>query len=603
MGSPKTVLHSPNISPIVACNNLHEFHFGKLRPSYSVFKVQLTFALSFRGNIRPQIYGSTTKREIEIFFTIMNYPTKDSLVVSQLQEYDFNSNISNNSLNDPTRNLGSVKDEKFDVATKDNVKVKKNQNVKDKLSTFLANFKKFLGFVGPGYVIAVGYLDPGNWATDLTGGSRFGYSLLFIIFCSNLFAMLLQSLSIKLGVVTGMDLAQACKHFFPKYLNYFLYALCECAIIATDLAEVIGSAIALKMLFNLPLPWGVAITALDVMIILFVYRDNSMKASRILESLVMLLVGAVGICFLLELVYSQPNSTDVLKGYLPSPGIFTNAEQLYIAIGIIGATVMPHNLYLHSHLVKVRKDQELENNNHKIGQDIGTDIKTFKSIITKLMNLSVIDSSVALTFALFVNSSILIVAASNFYYKNSQENVATLFDAHALLTRYLGTPAGTIFALALLIAGQSSTLTATIAGQIVMEGFMGWKIRAWVRRLLTRMFAIVPAMIIAIVSGENGLNDTLVASQVALSIQLPFAVIPLVYFTSSKKCMKVNVRDAFKKVETNDDDLRVEENNNNKNDDDDDDTRITIEQKESSPYVIFRNTMERLKVLCKGGEF
>ncbi|RGB30493.1 natural resistance-associated macrophage protein [Rhizophagus diaphanus] len=524
----------------------------------------------------------------------MNYPTKDSSVVSQLQEYDYNSNISNNSLNDPTRNLGSEKDEKFDVA---NVKVKKNHNVKDKFSTFFVNFKKFLGFVGPGYVIAVGYLDPGNWATDLTGGSQFGYSLLFIIFCSNLFAMLLQSLAIKLGVVTGMDLAQACKYFFPKYLNYFLYVLCECAIIATDLAEVIGSAIALKMLFNLPLPWGVAITALDVMVILFIYRDNSMKASRMLESLVMLLVGAVGICFLLELVYSQPNSTDVLKGYLPSSGIFTNAEQLYIAIGIIGATVMPHNLYLHSHLVKVRKDQELKKNNHKIGQDIGTDIKTFKSIITKLMNLSVIDSSVALTFALFVNSSILIVAASNFYYKNSEENVATLFDAHSLLTRYLGPPAGALFAIALLIAGQSSTLTATIAGQIVMEGFMGWKIRAWVRRLITRSFAIVPAMIIAIVSGENGLNDTLVASQVALSIQLPFAVIPLVYFTSSKKCMKVNVRDAFKKVETNDDDLRVEENNNNNynnnnnNNNNDDDTKITIEQKESGPYVIFRNTM------------
>lgn len=381
-------------------------------------------------------------------------------------------------------------------------------------------------------------------------------------------------------------MAQACKHFFPKYLNYFLYVLCECAIIATDLAEVIGSAIALKMLFNLPLPWGVAITALDVMVILLVYRDNSMKASRILESLVMLLVGAVGICFLLELVYSQPNSTDVLKGYLPSSGIFTNPEQLYIAIGIIGATVMPHNLYLHSHLVKVRKIQEQENNNHKIGQDIGTDKKIFKSIITKLMNLSVIDSSVALTFALFVNSSILIVAASNFYYKNTQENVATLFDAHELLTRYLGTPAGTIFALALLIAGQSSTLTATIAGQIVMEGFMGWKIRAWVRRLITRCFAIVPAMIIAIVSGENGLNDTLVASQVALSIQLPFAVIPLVYFTSSKKCMKVNVRDVFKNDENDETNDKVEENNNN-----DDDTKITIEQKDVSPYVIFRNTM------------
>jgi manganese transport protein len=378
-------------------------------------------------------------------------------------------------------------------------------------------------------------------------------------------------------------LAQACKRFFPKYLNYFLYVLCELAIIATDLAEVIGSAIALKMLFNLPLPWGVAVTALDVMVILFIYRDNSMTASRMLESLVMLLVGAVGICFLLELVYSQPNSTDVLRGYLPSSGIFTNSEQLYIAIGIIGATVMPHNLYLHSHLVKVRKYREQNNKNNKIGQDIESDVKSFKTIITRLMKLSVIDSSVALTFALFVNSSILIVAASNFFYKNSEENVATLFDAHDLLTRYLGKPAGTIFALALLIAGQSSTLTATIAGQIVMEGFMGWKIRAWVRRLLTRMFAIVPAMIIAIISGENGLNDTLVASQVALSIQLPFAVIPLVYFTSSRKCMKVNVREVFQKDNENSD-PKVEENN-------EEDTRITIEQDDENPYVVFRNTI------------
>ncbi|CAG8532654.1 2093_t:CDS:2 [Funneliformis mosseae] len=523
----------------------------------------------------------------------MNYPTKDS-TNPQIQEYDLNSrNNSNNSqlFDDPT----SERVNKFDIATKDNVKDDKNSSVKDKLLALSLNFKRFFGFVGPGYVIAVGYLDPGNWATDLSGGSKFGYSLLFIIFCSNLMAMLLQSLSIKLGVVTGMDLAQACKHFFHRYPRYFLYVLCELAIIATDLAEVIGSAIALRMLFNIPLPYGVAVTALDVMVILFVYRDNSMKASRILETFVMLLVGTVGICFVLELVYSQPNSVDVLKGYLPSSGIFTNSEQLYIAIGIIGATVMPHNLYLHSHLVKVRKYREQErviadryDNHLESGQNIHLDKSTFKSIVANLMNLSVMDSSVALTFALFVNSSILIVAAANFFYKETTIEVADLFDAYNLLTQYLGKAAGTLFALALLIAGQSSTLTATIAGQIVMEGFMGWKIRAWVRRLLTRSFAIIPAMIIAIVNGENGLNNMLIASQVALSIQLPFAVIPLVYFTSSKKCMKVDIRDVFKKDTDesnspsilNSAPLNTEDNSN-----------ITDEKTDQDPYVTFPNTI------------
>ncbi|CAG8439321.1 13744_t:CDS:2 [Funneliformis caledonium] len=523
----------------------------------------------------------------------MNYPTKDS-TNPQIQEYDLNScNNSNNSqlFDDPT----SERVNKFDIATKDNVKDDKNSSVKDKLLALSLNFKRFFGFVGPGYVIAVGYLDPGNWATDLSGGSKFGYSLLFIIFCSNLMAILLQSLSIKLGVVTGMDLAQACKHFFHRYPRYFLYVLCELAIIATDLAEVIGSAIALRMLFNIPLPYGVAVTALDVMIILFVYRDNSMKASRILETFVMLLVGTVGICFVLELVYSQPNSVDVLKGYLPSSGIFTNSEQLYIAIGIIGATVMPHNLYLHSHLVKVRKYREQErviadryDNHLESGQNIHLDKSAFKSIIANLMNLSVMDSSVALTFALFVNSSILIVAAANFFYKETTIEVADLFDAYNLLTQYLGKAAGTLFALALLIAGQSSTLTATIAGQIVMEGFMGWKIRAWVRRLLTRSFAIIPAMIIAIVNGENGLNNMLIASQVALSIQLPFAVIPLVYFTSSKKCMKVDIREVFKKDTDesnspsilNSAPLNTEDNLN-----------ITDEKTDQDPYVTFPNTI------------
>jgi manganese transport protein len=511
----------------------------------------------------------------------MNYPTKDNLQIQS--NSDSNTPNNNQILTDPTRDLGSVRDDKFDIATKDNVKDEKHDpirnlgserddkfdiatkdnekhsDIKDKLNILSVNLKRFLGFVGPGYVIAVGYLDPGNWATDLTGGSKFGYSLLFIIFCSNLFAMLLQSLAIKLGVVTGMDLAQACRYFCPKYLRYFLYVLCELAIIATDLAEVIGSAIALKMLFNIKLPLGVGLTALDIMILLLVYRDNSMKSSRILESFVMLLVGTVGICFLLELVYSKPDSVDVLKGYLPSSGIFTDSGQLYVAIGIIGATVMPHNLYLHSHLVKVRKDRERKQliaercNNIEVGRDhVESDKKNFESMISRLMNLSVIDSSIALTFALFVNSSILIVAAANFFYKNSDREVADLFDAFNLLNEYLGKVAGTIFALALLIAGQSSTLTATIAGQVVMEGFMGWKIRAWVRRIITRLFAIVPAMIIAIAKGESGLNEMLVASQVALSIQLPFAVIPLVYFTSSKKCMRVNVKEVFEKENSSD---------------------------------------------------
>ncbi|CAJ0842626.1 12941_t:CDS:2, partial [Entrophospora sp. SA101] len=417
--------------------------------------------------------------------------------------------------------------------------------VRRKLEDLASKFIKFLGFVGPGYVIAVGYLDPGNWATDLAGGSQFGYSLLFIILCSNFMAMLLQSLSIKLGVVTGM----ACKVFYPKYVGYVLYVLAELAIIACDLAEVIGSAIALKMLFGLALPWGVAVTSLDVIVILFIYRDDDLRSSKILEGLVMLLVAIVGICFVLELRYSEPNPADVLKGYLPSSGIFTDSRQLYIAIGIIGATVMPHNLYLHSHLVKVRKhreeSKEINNKENKLesGQDIASTTSIFQSIVSHTITYSTIDSTAALTFALFVNSSILIVAASNFFYNESGSiEVADLFDAFDLLNQYLGKAAGTIFALALLIAGQSSTLTATIAGQIVMEGFLGWTIRPWLRRLLTRIVAIVPAMLIAIFRGEQGLNEMLVASQVALSIQLPFAVIPLVYFTSSRKCMEIDIR-------------------------------------------------------------
>ncbi|CAG8638416.1 9854_t:CDS:2 [Acaulospora morrowiae] len=477
-----------------------------------------------------------------------------------------NDQIASSSLAKQQQNSEKMKNKLFDKApleentlgvtsTQDNnnsEKSKKDTSMKHKLFKFSSDFKKFIGFIGPGYVIAVGYLDPGNWATDLSAGSRFGYSLLFVIFCSNLMAMLLQSLSVKLGVVTGMDLAQACRAYYSKYVNYFLYVLCELAIIACDLAEVIGSAIALNLLIDIPLPWGVAITAVDVIIILFLYRDNDMKSAHILESLVMLLVGAVGLCFVLELVYAKPNSVDVLKGYLPSAGIFTNREELYIAVSIVGATVMPHCIYLHSHLVKARKfreeSREIKCHKHIGFLENGDTLKDFfKRITQSTIYFSVVDSIVALTFALFVNSAILIVSAANFYYVSSQPLVAGLYDAYNLLTSYLGRAASTIFAIALLFAGQSSTLTATIAGQIVMEGFTDMKLKPWVRRLVTRLIAIVPAMIIVIWKGASGLNDLLVGSQVALSIQLPFAVVPLVWFTSRKEFMRVDVRELIKR--------------------------------------------------------
>ncbi|CAG8534405.1 79_t:CDS:2 [Ambispora gerdemannii] len=458
------------------------------------------------------------------------------------------------------------------------------------------NFKRFLGFVGPGYLIAVGYFDPGNWATDLQGGSQFGYSLLFVVLISNFMAMLLQSLAIKLGIVTGMDLAQACRYAFPRWGNYILYVLCELAIIACDLAEVIGSAIALNLLFKIPLPWGVTITACDVMIVLLIYKDNSMKAARILEGLVMFLVAAVGICFVSELIYSKPDSTMVLKGYLPSSGIFTDSEQLYIAIGIIGATVMPHNLYLHSHLVKVRKYRDqaklteewheaLEAGNVKRSSSK----RLLQECVRRVMKLSICDSTIALAFALFVNSSILIVAAANFYYTSNDVEVADLFDAYDLLCKYLGQVAGFLFGLALLIAGQSSTLTGTMAGQVVMEGFLGLKLRPWLRRLVTRGLAIIPALTIAIIKGGSGLNSMLVASQVALSLQLPFAVIPLVYFTSSKKIMKIDSQTFYQKndnvTETEKSSSPDNEKNNPSSLDNDKNNPSSLDNDNSNPII------------------
>ncbi|CAG8708326.1 33306_t:CDS:2 [Gigaspora margarita] len=379
------------------------------------------------------------------------------------------------------------------------------KNFSSKLNKVGTNLKSFVGFIGPGYTLAI-----------------------------------------KLGVVTGL----ACRTFLPKGLNYVLYVLCELAIIACDLAEVIGSAIALNLLFNLPLPAGVAITACDILLLLLIYRDNDIKAANIFEIMLMLLVGVVGFCFVVELVYSKPNSADVLKGYLPSTEIFKNGEELYIAIGIIGATVMPHNLYLHSHLVQVRKNREESKGfDDKQLESAESQKSKIKSIVDNTLKLSIADSSVALLFALFVNSAILIVSGANFFY-NSPNNPkpADLFDAYDLLTSYLGKAAATIFAIALLIAGQSATITATMAGQVVMEGFCEWKLKPWVRRLITRGFAVIPAMIIAIVRGRNGLNDLLVASQVALSIQLPFAVIPMVWFTSQKKFMQVNTKDLEERV-------------------------------------------------------
>ena len=365
-----------------------------------------------------------------------------------------------------------------------------------------------------------------------------------------------------------LDLAQACRKFCPKYVNWALYVLAELAIIACDLAEVIGSAIALNLLFNIPLPWGVVITALDVLIILFAFRDDqSIKSRRLFEALVIILVSSVGICFTAELVYSQPVAVDVLKGFLPSLEILTNKEALYLSIGIIGATVMPHNLYLHSSIVKLRTSRELNKlASSQASMSSRSDLMTMEqreqmdladedkgavsikhSTIRRTLKYTFWDSTVALTFALYVNSAILIVSAATFKYKYPDQDtsgLADFFDAFHLLSQYLGKAAGYVFAIALLMAGQSSTLTATLAGQIIMEGFLGESyLKPWVRRLLTRCLAIVPALAIVIIKGQSGLTQLLLASQVALSIQLPFAVIPLVLFTSMNRCMTIPVED------------------------------------------------------------
>ncbi|MGH7629146.1 MAG: Nramp family divalent metal transporter [Gemmatimonadales bacterium] len=377
--------------------------------------------------------------------------------------------------------------------------------------------RKALAFAGPGYMVAVGYMDPGNWATDLAGGARFGYTLLSVILLSNLVAILLQSLSLKLGIVTGRDLAQACRDHYSRPVSFGLWVLCEIAIAACDLAEVIGSAIALNLLFGIPLIWGVCLTALDVLLILLLQH----KGFRWLEAFVISLVIIIGVCFAVELALAKPSIAAIAGGLIPSPQIVTNPAMLYIAIGILGATVMPHNLYLHSSIVQTRK--------------IGPDLASKREAI----RFATFDSTVALLFAFCINAAILIMSAATFHFSGNQE-VAEIGEAYRLLTPLLGvTFASTLFAVALLASGQNSTITGTLAGQIVMEGFLNIRLPAWLRRLITRLIAIIPAVIVTALYGEKGTGALLILSQVILSLQLSFAVVPLVQFTSERGKMGV----------------------------------------------------------------
>ena len=376
-------------------------------------------------------------------------------------------------------------------------------------------WRKLLAFAGPGYLVAVGYMDPGNWATDLAGGSRFGYALLSVILVSNLMAVLLQGLASKLGIVTGRDLAQACRDAYPKPAAMALWVVCELAIAACDLAEVIGTAIALNLLFGMPLPAGIAVTVLDVFVVLLLQN----KGFRRLEAVVIALVATVGACFLFELVASRPDLAAVARGFVPSAGVLRDPEKLYLAVGILGATVMPHNLYLHSSVVQTRKYAPTPAGRREA------------------VRYAFADSTIALSFALFINAAILIVAAATFH-RTGNTQVAEIQDAHKLLTPLLGAAgASTVFALALLASGQNSTLTGTLAGQIVMEGFLDLRLRPWVRRLITRAIAIVPAAAVSVLYGERGTAQLLVLSQVVLSLQLPFAVWPLVRFTGDRAKM------------------------------------------------------------------
>lgn len=376
-------------------------------------------------------------------------------------------------------------------------------------------WRRLLAFAGPGLLVAVGYMDPGNWATDLAGGARYGYLLLTVILISNGMAMLLQHLALKLGLASGRDLAQACRDAYSRPTSLVLWVLAEIAIAATDLAEIIGAAIALNLLFGLPLPVGVVLTVLDVFVVLLLQK----RGFRWIEAVVGGLIALIGAAFAYEIVVSSPVWLDVAGGLLPSPRVVTEPGALYVAVGILGATVMPHNLYLHSSIVQTRRVGPSEANTREA------------------IRYATIDSSVALMLAFFVNAAILVLAAATFHGTPNQ-NVADIHDAYHLLTPTLGAPlASTLFAVALLAAGQNSTLTGTIAGQVVMEGFLDLRMKPWQRRLLTRLVAVIPAAWVAVAYGEKGTGELLVLSQVILSMQLSFAVVPLVAFTSSRAKM------------------------------------------------------------------
>ena len=376
-------------------------------------------------------------------------------------------------------------------------------------------WRKLLAFSGPGFMVAVGYMDPGNWATDLAGGAQFGYTLLSVILISNLMAILLQHLCVKLGIATGRDLAQACRDHYPRPVVWFLWVLCELAIAACDLAEVIGSAIALQLLFGIPLVWGCIITAVDVMVVLLLQN----KGFRYLEAVVLTLMLTIGGCFAVELLLAKPDVDGVLNGFVPTAEILRNPAMLYVAIGILGATVMPHNLYLHSSIVQTRRYEPTAGGKREA------------------IKFATIDSTVALMFALFINGAILVLAAAAFH-GSGHEGVGEIQQAYHLLDGVLGvTFASGLFAVALLASGQNSTLTGTLAGQIVMEGFLNIRLRPWLRRLITRAIAIVPAVVVISIYGEGKTTALLVASQVCLSMQLGFACWPLMRFTGEKAKM------------------------------------------------------------------
>jgi manganese transport protein len=373
-------------------------------------------------------------------------------------------------------------------------------------------WRKLFTFAGPGYLVAVGYMDPGNWATDLAGGARYGYTLLAVIMLSNLMAILLQTLSARLGIASGRDLAQACRDHYSRPTVIFLWVLCEIAIAACDLAEVIGAAIALNLLFGLPLIWGVSLTALDVLIVLYLQNRGFRYVEALVVGLILLIAGS----FAVELWLARPDLAGVASGFLPRSIILRDSNMLYIAIGILGATVMPHNLYLHSSIVQTRKYDDTYAGKREA------------------IRFASIDSAVALMFALFINAAILVMAAATFHGTGHQD-VADIGDAYQLLSPLLGTTmASVLFAVALLCSGQNATLTGTLAGQIVMEGFINLRLRPWLRRLITRLIAIIPAIIVVALYGEHGAGPLIIVSQVVLSLQLSFAVVPLVMFTSDK---------------------------------------------------------------------